>query len=244
MDVNWRHFSCIKGEKAWRKRNVSKTLALTKTGPTSLDSLPGWDQLKEGEMELVRSKSQSLSESLYLERKSRAAAGKLLIELRTILDPKGLWGKYLLNYYGMSKSTAYNYINDYTNLTSSLPPPFVEIVLQRGFNIRREVLKRMPPPKTDDPEKITAYLEAVQKKAPRPVLVPTEPPDALLRNCVHFVETRWKKLPKSSRVRERFKTDFIGMCLGVMGAESAERFHPVQVPEHLQVQRGRPRKIA
>jgi hypothetical protein len=234
-----------------------KATSLVKTSPsrlgaetslvntsTSLETLDGWDQLNKEEMELVRSKSQSLSEALYIERKSRVATGKILIELRAILEPKGMWRTFLDTGYRMSRSTAYNYINDYNILAESLPAEFVEIVIQRGYNLRREVLKRMPPPKTEDPEKIIHYLEAVQKKEPKatPVVVVNDPPDEILKDCVHYVGKRWKKLPKRGHIRERFKTDFMNMCLWVFGATSAERFHPIEVPPHLTVYRGRPRK--
>jgi hypothetical protein len=210
--------------------------------PSSLERLAGWNELPPEEMELVRNKSQSLAEELYLERKSRAAAGKLLVELRAILDPKRMWGDFLLNGYGMSKSTAYNYINEYVMLTAKLPPPFVEVVLELGINFRPEMLEKAHPPKTEDRDKIVSYLETLKKKALRPVLVQDEPPDEVLKNCLNYVFNRWNKLPKRARVRERFKADLIGMMLQAFGSEGSERFTPIKIPDTFIVHRGRPRK--
>ncbi len=94
----------------------------------------------------------------------------------------------------------------------------------------------------EDPKEIIAYLEKLDR--PKPRLVPVlDPPDELLKDCVHYVTVRWNRLPTRGRARERFKTDFIGMMLHKFGSIHAEKFSPVSGPEEVTPRKvGRPRK--
>lgn len=198
---------------------LTRTITVTKRQHrTYLDALPGWDQLEPQEQELVRNESQSLGEDLYFMNRSRTAAGKRLVALRAILEPKGMWGNFLHTGFGMSKSTAYNYINEFVTVTESLSPAIVEIALRRGLNLNPVAIKKYPAPKTEDAEEILAYLIKIQEKQPRLVKPAARPPE-VIKECLRYVIARQRRLPH--RVQGKFMQDLIrGLRSSTHAAES------------------------
>lgn len=203
---------------------------------TFLDTIPGWEELNPKEQELVRSETHALGEELYFARKSRSAIGKHLVALRAVLEPKKMWSPLLHNGFNMSKSTAYNYINEYLVLSQKLTPVFVEIALRRGLNLNPVVIDANPPPKTEDATEIMSYLQKIQSIRPEASGHDPKPED-ILRECVKIVLTRYGRLHKRSRAK--FIQDFVSMLLARTGMSGPQTFTPESVPDKVAVFRSR-----
>lgn len=194
-----------------------------------------WSKLEPHDQDRVRQETLKLEEARGLESKSKLGQGEHLSKLQSILLPKKMFLSYIKEVFGMSRATAYRYIELYAVAQSKLPSPVLDMAIQSGTRINAQILKDNPPPKTEDRSKIQEYLSNL-----RPMRVEVaKSPDVLLKECVNFVSTRWGQLPSNHKARTAFVQSLVGMLLGKFGIANTQSFSPMAVPENFKSQRGR-----
>jgi len=209
------------------------------TAEVTPETFHGWSKLEAFEQDKVRQETLKLEEARGLESKSKLGQGEHLAKLQSILLPKKMFLSYIGEVFGMSRPTAYRYIDLYNAAQSKLPAPILEMAIRNGTKINAQILKANPPPKTEDRSAIKKYLDNL---SPMRVEV-AKSPDQLLKECVNFVSTRWSQLPNNHKTRTAFVQALVGMLLGKFGIASTQTFAPMAVPDTFKAQRGR-RKAA
>jgi hypothetical protein len=220
-----------------KRANGSQAVDLTR--------INGWNDLGEDVRTQIESRIASVRESLRIERESHLGIGQELFEIRRVLLPLKMWIEFLAVGFGWSQRTAYRYIADYELAAkSNVPENVLKIAIQRGSKAisRPELVKRMPPPKTDDTQKIVAYLEKLEESKPKSLELVKEPTvQDRLKTCIHLVSSHYDKI-KDKRQKITFAQSLIGMELTRFGYASDSTFSPIAIPENFRTVRGRPAK--
>lgn len=133
-----------------------------------------WGHLAATEQNSVRAESSNLVASLITYGQSRISIGKALTMIHTVLEPHGVFVKYLANF-NFSLTTAYRYMAIYRNARASLPEVVLREAMASGIDIvgsrddrplgqYTEAVAAAPPiPKNPTPEKARAWLARVQE---------------------------------------------------------------------------------
>lgn len=220
--------------------------------------LPWWKKLKPDEQQTVQQESQALGQALMQHGFSKLAVGEHLGNLQAILEPKRLFVRYLRNFH-FSQRSAYRYIAGFQNARTKLPEPILRAAMARGLNMigdtkeaplgtYTDVVRRLPPPKTEDPEKISEWIGAVEEKhrerRSHPAAVDEEAsdPETMMKECYRFISIRFRRLPNNSRSRANWTKTLAGMLLADLGVGNPQSIDPVAVPEDFRAVRGRPPK--
>jgi hypothetical protein len=144
----------------------------------------------------------------------------------------------------MSERTAYNYITEYEEISKAVPEPVLKVAMERGYKAitRLELVKKNPPPKTADHEKIVAYLDNLEAvpSPPRPDRFEDFTVDDHVKICINFVGIHFDKLTDQKSKRAFIRT-LIGMELAKFGISSDTSFSPIAIPDEFRVLRGRPK---
>lgn len=216
-------------------------MAPKKTSLPSPDGkFEGWDQFSKEEQQAINQKSEEILQNLTTEGRTKAAIGRDLLELRKIMLPKRMFVKWLQFKFHMSKATGYRYIEEYEKGKTLLPEPILEKALARNVKLREDVIKRMPPPKTADPEVINDYLDKVVA-APYPQASPRPTdPEVLKKEILNVFGLRYDRLEMSEDEKHEWTSDLIGMMLTRAGITRKTSFAPLDIPAKFQVVRGRP----
>jgi hypothetical protein len=212
----------------------------------NLDTTKGWNKLKESEQKVVRDETKALTEALNLKTESELEVGRHLTELRKILEPKRMFISHLDTNFGMSRATAYRYMELYTVTKKKLPKPVLEVAMRRGYRpVQLKIIENNPPPKTSDPIVIGKYLDKIERM-PREVKPEATPhnPDTLLKECINFASSRFDKLPRNSKTRIAWVRSLIGMLMTKFGLGTEQPFEPLAIPDTFRHSRGRPKNKA
>src|ERR1700686_2880747 len=97
---------------------TSRKLAPSTISTSLLASLEGWSDLPSTEQQTIESEYISLYDSLKSLSVARLAVGEHLSNIRSILEPKRLFNKFLDSQTSLSRATAYRYIDLYTATSS------------------------------------------------------------------------------------------------------------------------------
>lgn len=243
-------------------------MTVTKSQPvlvpeTVYTSLNWWDRLDATEQKTVKTEGEHLAIALLNHGRSRLAIGEHLVNIRTVLEPKKLFVKFLKNFH-FSVKTAYRYMNGFSNAKRELPETVLSAAMARGYNMIGEseqkplgiytnAVRQLPPPKDPTQSQANQWLDSVEqvrKKSkssvtefsPEIVSVPQDP-GTLLKECYRFVENRFKKLPENARERSRWMKDLIGYQLFMAGIDKSTAFLPKTPPADFKAERGRPRLV-
>ena len=214
---------------------------------SEMESIPWWNSLDAAQRRAVLIETQSLTEEMERHGLSKLAIGAHLLRLRDILEPKRKFCDYLRRHFpACSQATAYRWINNYLAAKDSLPDSFLRTAMSQGYHvIDATAVEKLPPPKTHDRTKITAYLarlKAARKEERAGASDADTDPELLLRESFHFISTRMSRLPRKGSVQAKWMASLIGMLLSEIGDAEEQSFRPVVVPKGFRVVRGRPKK--
>lgn len=216
-----------------------------------LQTISGWDKLETADRSTVLVKTQAIANALKAEGQSRLEVGKNLAEAREILLPLKIWVGYLRTAFHMSERTGYRYIQEYEDKAKVVPSNVLDISMARGYKTISktsgpdlvELVKRNPPPRTEDPKRIVQYLDTLEESPPIPrarnVVMDAYSFDDRLKICFRIVASHYDKLV-GKREKDRFARTLIGMELTKFGI-TADGLRSATVPEGFTA-RGRPRE--
>lgn len=221
-----------------------------------LTNLPGWDGLEKKDQIVVERETRLLSEDLKGYGRSRLAIGERLTNIQGKV-PKGMFVRFL-DAVNLKRSWAYNQMTAYRNAAKWLPKPVVDAAMSRNMNmlgitdekplgVYTDVVKRVPPPKTDDLAKIHNWLDNVEESRKRiqvrrssRIEIVEDDPEVLLKQSYRYVVTRLNKLPSRGRARRAFLEALFGMLLSELGVSQGQTFEPQAIPEGFRAVVGRP----
>jgi hypothetical protein len=234
---------------------ANTTTALSESAPTNLlTTLPGWDTMPRKDQIYLEKETRALGSALHDFGQSRLAIGERLSNIQERL-PKGMFTSYLKTFH-FKRSTAYKHITSYKNAVQWMPDPILKVAMERNMPLLGEKddeplgvytvsAKRLPPPKTEDKNKINQYLDTLEedarKRSNRPKKAGvTESEDDLLKQAYRFIAGRLEKV--TARRKRQFIGRLAGMLLSDIGVSQAQSFDPEAVPEEFVPVVGRPRK--
>lgn len=228
-----------------------KTNAVKELPP--LTTLSWWGELTANVQQVVEAEDKALVEDILLAGKSQAGIGQHLLNLKKAL--KGRFEKYVSQRFQFTVRTAYRYIDDYERNNKLLPAPVLRMAMAKGYNLSRDtqklqaVVKKMPPPKTDDPVKVENWLKDAKKASRGLKLVSLngnepEPEDqeSIQKQCYRFMVLRLKLLP-NKRSQIKCLEAVAGMLYKELGVDEVRSIHPIEIPEDFPAVVGRPTKI-
>ena len=225
-----------------------------------LAALPGWEKLERKKQTVVEREVKLLSEDLKGYGRSRLAIGERLCNIKEQV-PKGMFVRFL-DTVNLKRSWAYNQMTAYNNATKWLPKPVVDVAMSRNMQmlgisedkplgVYTDVVRRLPPPKTEDPIKINNWLDSLEEsrkksllRSNRAVEIIEEDSDVLLKQSYRFVSGRLKKLSNRGRARRAFLENLFGMLLSEIGISQGQTFEPQAVPDDFKPVVGRPSLLA
>jgi hypothetical protein len=186
--------------------------------------------------------------------RARMAIGERLVRIREILQPKGVFVRFL-DEIRFDRKTAYNLMNGFENAKANLPEIYLLAAMSRGLDMMgtneerplgrfTEAVAALPPPKTQDPKKVHDYLDkVVQFRKEHYLQERTYSLDRIELECFRFVDSRVKRLPRSHKARKAFLDAHVGMLMTAMGISNRQSFEPIAIAEGVRAKRGRPRKV-
>lgn len=242
----------------YKRTEAAGAIEVASISVDTFSALSWWKKLSAEDHVAVVSESKMLAQSLLHFGQAKVAIGEHLERLQGILEPHNVFQKFLKQFQ-FSKRTAYRYIAGYKNAKAALPEVVLKAAMARGINIvgdtdakplgaYTEAVKTLPPPATLTDQQANAYLDALEKmrketRTTATVLeLPVGDPNTLLKECLRFVSTRYKRLPVNKRTRENWATRFITMAMSEFGMTGSHTLSPLPVPADLQVHRGRPKQ--
>jgi len=189
--------------------------------------------------------TQGASEELAKCGFSKLAAAEHLLKIRDILLPKRVFKHFLRhNFPTCSVATAYRWIESYETAKQNLPDGVMQVAMAQGYHvIDAEMVKKAPPPRTQDRSKIVAYLSklSTMKREVRTAELSEPNADDLMRECFNFCVTRFEKLPEGGTTRSRCLYSLFGMLMFQLGFGVKQEFEPLEVPPGYRAVRGRPK---
>lgn len=212
----------------------------------------GVGELDAKERQELEREARALRSEMVKFAQSKLAIGEHLLKIHDILEPKRVFGRFLDNLRsGLSKKTAYRYIEGFQNAKAMLPDNVLREAMARGMNMLGTnekplgrytlAVKRLPAPKSDNPKVIDAYLEKVQDKTRELYSNELErDEDELVKEVFRFFDARFQRLPNSHKTRRRFVETIGGMMVARLGVSSPQTFEPVAI-DTVRAVRGRPR---
>jgi hypothetical protein len=236
---------------------MSGKLATNDTSPSNLlQTLPGWDSIPRKDQIYIERETKGLGEALTDYGRSRLSIGEHLTNIKDKL-PKGMFTKYLGAYH-FKRSTAYKAIASYKNAVQWLPEPVLKAAMARNMPLLGEsdekplgaytnAIKRIPPPKSEDPVVIDQYLDSIEESRKRgdarssKMAEVDEDAEVLLQHAYRFVSSRLKKIPNRGKSRRQWVDKLVGMILTELGVSGQQSFHPEGIPEEFVAKVGRPR---
>lgn len=146
--------------------------------------------------------------------KSRLDIGKTLLEAKQMLEPMGIFVAWINGIPGLSKASAYRYIDRYQVAVKHLPEPVREYALTAGEDIVG----------TDENKPFGKFTEAVEKVGPPPQATGNKKEDSLaaMRWVNEVTTTQGKIFHKNTRGKKTYEEHvkaavkgFIGHYVGV-----------------------------
>lgn len=225
-----------------------------------LSALPGWSDLDPKIQTALETETQALGAALSNVVTSRLDAGVHLAKIQAELEPRRMFGKFL-KLVNLKRSWAYNQIQASRNARDSglLPEMVLKVAAARNIpmlgidpkmplGVYTAIVKRNPPPRTEDAHKLNLWLDEVEELRKRRERneVPyakSEDPEVLLKACYRFINVRMRKLPRNSKTRRAWVDRLFGHVLADLGISSDVSFSPHAAPEDFKPVVGRPPKI-
>lgn len=225
-----------------------------------LSALPGWSDLDQKTQTILETETQALGAALSNVVTSRLAAGEHLARVQAELAPRRLFFKYL-KLVNLKRSWANNQIQAARNAKDSglLPELALKVAAARNMpmmgidpklplGVYTSIVKRNPPPKTEDTHKLNLWLDEVEelrKRRERNEIpyAKSEDPEVLLKACYRFINVRMRKLPRNSKTRRAFVDKLFGYVLADLGISSDVSFSPQARPQDFEPIVGRPKII-
>jgi len=233
-----------------------------------LKTLPKWEDIARKDQVVIERATKNLGEALADYGRSKLAIGEYLAEVQEKLEPLRIFQAYLRAFH-FKKSAAYNHITAFRNASRNLPEPVLRRAMSRNMSIvgisedkplgkYTNAFRRLPPPNTDDVEKIDQYLGTIEemalksdarsKKSEKYTRGKVKNQELLvkmgykaLKRFVDQVETTGNV--RQDRARQiSYIEDVVGMVLTKLGVASPKTIEPQAVPEEFQIGPGRPRK--
>lgn len=223
-----------------------------------IDDLARLAELSEEEQATIRREGKALARAMVNYGFSKLEIGKRLINLRTVLEPHGLFVR-LLQTLHFTPRTAYRYMYGFQNASKILPEAVLEEAMARGYRmigespntpvgVYTEAVKQLPPPKNPSPEAARKYLDSVERLRRQHARTgrqkPVEDPEYVIDECFRSFDSRLKRIAEDEKTRTEFLRVLVGMQMFAAGVSKPMTFKPVEVPESLRVRPGRPRIIA
>ena len=231
------------------------------------EMLPYWGKFPSDEKKEIEKESQELARAQFMQGASKMEMGKHLVALRALLQRYGVFVAHLKNF-TISERTAYRYIEDYENAKKKLPEAALSIALVKGIDLTGSspvkpfgkytpVMKKLPPPKTNNTAELHAYWNEVEEKmkeyrsqvhAGIVVLPPdhNESPQVLLKEAYRFSRIRMKRI-SNAKGKTKFVHELAGMLLADLGVSGGQTIEAQTAPEDFKQGRGypkgRPRKF-
>lgn len=214
----------------------------------------GVGELEPREKQILEREAKALRSDMVTFAQSKLAIGEHLLKIHEILEPKRVFGRFLDNLRsGLSKKTAYRYIEGFQNAGQILSEPILREAMARGMNMLGTgdkplgrytlAVKRLPPPRSTNPKVIDQYLENVQEKTREIYSNELErDEDELVKEVFRFFDARFQRLPNHHKTRRRFVETLGGMMVARLGVSSPQTFEPVAI-DTVRAVRGRPRNV-
>ena len=214
---------------------------------TTIDfsTMKGWDGLESAEQQSIKTETAALAKALEVSGRAKLAIGEHLFKIQQILEPRRIFNRYLKTLpFGLSRATAYRYIDNYTVARTLLPAPVMKVAMMRSTeNLNLKMVEATPPPKTQNVTKINDYFDRL-RTGPKLVEAKSQTPDALKKDCYNYVHLRFQRLPNNGKTRSAWIHSLCGMLITEMGVGNPISVEPVAIPDDYRVSRGRPRKTA
>lgn len=241
---------------------MTRTTALATVVPKEMvTSLRGWERLQLKEQTLILAETEALFVARISEGFSKIEQGRHYQVVHDILEPRRMFLKYL-DRLQESRKTAYRRMAMYKYASENMPENVLKAALARGLDFGggtntkerplgeyTRVIKNLPPPKTEDPKIINAYLDKVEETRARnrrrgvaDINLPD--PRDLMQGVFRKFDSAFKALPQNGRVRTKWVNDFIGMQLTRLGVSNSRACEPVAIPADFVAKKGRPPKKA
>jgi hypothetical protein len=246
------------------RRNLTTPAGSSLIPASVFEMLPYWKKLSRDEQQVVESESQQLARAQFAQGASKMEMGKHLVALRDRLERYGVFVAHL-KHFRLSQRTAYRYIGAFENARKRFPEGALSVALARGFDMLGEtpekpfgkytpVLKRLPPPKTNNPKELNEWADNVEVKykeyraqvhagAVEEEDGPSRSPDTLLKESFRFARVRMTRLTPG-RQRTKFVHDLSGMLLAELGVSGHQTIDAQVAPEEFKQGRGRPKAAA
>ena len=221
---------------------------------TQLEKMAGWNALTTDQQKEVRREDDALQLSAQKLGLSKMEIGQHLFNLRESLKSARLWDAYIA-YRGIDRRSAYRYAKSYEMVKDSLPPSMVKRAMELGFNIYGfsaesplgeygNVIKRLPPPQTEDPKKQETYLlklrdEVRKGRRQRVQGVAEKNYEELVKESFRLIRPRLQRIDKRKRLTAL--EELCALLLSALGGKSLS-VDPKPVPDGYVIPRGRPRK--
>jgi len=253
-----------RGRKKGASKANSEALSLTDVSLSTvrvpnLSKLTWWNELSPSEQAEVEDQSKNLAIARVMEGQSRLRMGLHLSTLKDILEPHGVYQKFIKRYFNFSLKTSYRYINGYNNAKARLPENVLKAAMARGMQIVGDTrekplgiytapVKKLPPPVEATEEQANQYLdqlEAVRRQQRAKDSTHEEPlpqidTETFLRHVVHFGAHRFNMLPHTNKVRSAAAHQCLAMLAMKFGIRNPLQLTPIAVPDSLEIKRGRP----
>lgn len=212
--------------------------------PLHLEELRGWDKLQASEQETVRQEDAALVEVMNQQWQSQLAGGRNLVAIQKVLHPRRIFVAYLKKRFHRDVATAYRWIELY-RANEHLAPAVLEAAIDRGFTaVQLRVIADNPLKGKTDPKSVDQYLDEIVAKAKKSNVESIDDPDALLKECLNFVSSRYERLPKAQRTRTNWVRSLLGMQMTRFGMATEQTLAPVAIPDWFKAVRGRPKAKA
>jgi len=178
--------------------------------------------------------------------------GKWLIEIRSILERGGNFGRFLNGLPLFALRSAYRYINGFETCQRNLPPAVLKEAMEMDlpmygddsapFGRFTNAIKATPPPKNPSPNAAREWLEGILAATPR-YGPRTNDPERVLQECFRVFANRTAWLDLTRRAKIAFLSKLVGMQMTHWGIEITT-FEPVAISDNLKprndLQRARP----
>lgn len=197
--------------------------------PMDFEKLKGWESLSTIEKTTVKKEHNALSTTVERLGKDWIEVGARLKALRDVMEPHRMFDAYLkMAPFGFKRATAYRRIRNAEKARRSLTPDLFRYALMSGLdNVNIDAVKVIPPPKSNNPKEMHAYLKQVSGKE-----TVAHNPEVMQKECANFVRSRWEKLPAewSHKKKSDWMRTHCGICMGFIGVSGEQKVIAEAIP--------------
>lgn len=237
---------------------MANNVATLDTSPVAmLEQLPWWQSISRKDQISIEKETKALGEAFQNMGRSRLAAAEHLSNVHDKVGKGNFQG--FLRIFHIKRAWAYETMKGYKNTLQAFPEAVIREAMRRNMPILgasddkplgtyTDAVKRLPPPKTEDPVKIGQYLDSIEQarsraraRASKKLETIEADPDVLLQESYRFVIIRLQRLGSKGATRNRFVESLTGMLMTEIGV-TKRNFEAEAIPDGFRAQVGRPRK--